>query len=113
MAVARACGSADSASCKWRGRDGPLPPPLSSGLHASCLGCRAPSKEGASLRAEAEAPFRSLRLFLFGAGAASAALATLFGLPSLIGALSGAPGATKSIAEALQDLAINVRLAHT
>ena len=64
--------------------------------------CRPPSREGASLRAEAEAPFRSLRLFLFGAGVAGASLATLFGLPNLIGALGGAPNATKSVAEALQ-----------
>lgn len=63
---------------------------------------RAPSREGASLRAEAEAPFRSVRLFLFGAGLVGAGLATLFGLPQLIGALGGAPGATKSTAEALQ-----------
>ncbi|PSC72600.1 LOW PSII ACCUMULATION chloroplastic [Micractinium conductrix] len=69
---------------------------------------RPPSREGASLRAEAEAPFRSLRLFLFGAGVAGASLATLFGLPNLIGALGGAPNATKSVAEALQDFAINI-----
>lgn len=67
-----------------------------------------PSREGASLRAEAEAPFRGLRLFLFGAGVAGASLATLFSLPTLIGALGGAPNATKSVAEAVQDFAINV-----
>lgn len=72
------------------------------------LCCRAPSLEGASLRAEAEAPFRGFRLFIFGAGAVGAGLATLFGLPSLIGALGGAPGATKTTAEALQDFGINV-----
>lgn len=60
------------------------------------------------LRAEAEAPFRSFRLVIFGAGTAGATLATLFGLPSLIGALAGAPGATKTALEALQDLAINL-----
>jgi len=70
--------------------------------------CSPPSREGASLRAEAEAPFRSLRLFLFGAGVAGAGLATLFSLPGLIGSLAGAPNATKSAAEALQDLAINI-----
>ncbi len=70
--------------------------------------CRPPSLEGASLRAEAEAPFRGFRLFIFGAGAVGAGLATLFGLPQLIGALGGAPNATKSAAEALQDFAINV-----
>ncbi|KAL4857926.1 Protein LOW PSII ACCUMULATION 1 [Chlorella vulgaris] len=69
---------------------------------------RPPSREGASLRAEAEAPFRSLRIFLFGAGTASAVLATLFGLPNLIAALAGAPGAIKTASEALQDLAINL-----
>lgn len=69
---------------------------------------RPPSKEGASLRAEAEAPFRGFRLFIFGAGAVGAGLATLFGLPQLIGALGGAAGATKSVAEALQDFGINV-----
>ncbi|KAI7843980.1 hypothetical protein COHA_002518 [Chlorella ohadii] len=69
---------------------------------------RPPSLEGASLRAEAEAPFRGFRLFIFGAGAVGAGLATLFGLPQLIGALGGAPNATKSAAEALQDFAINV-----
>ena len=37
-----------------------------------------------------------------------AGLATLFGLPQLIGALGGAPGVTKSVAEALQDFGINV-----
>jgi hypothetical protein len=68
---------------------------------------RAPSKEGASLRAEAEAPFRSLRIVGFGTLAASATLATLFSLPTLIGALGGAPNA-KPLIEALQDLAINV-----
>lgn len=67
-----------------------------------------PSREGAQLRAEAEAPFRSFRLFIFGAGVAGASLATLFGLPGIIGALAGAPNATKSTAEALSDLAINL-----
>lgn len=64
--------------------------------------------EGASLRAEAEAPFRGLRFFLFGAGLVGAGLATLFGLPQLIGALGNAPGSTKSATEALQDFAINI-----
>ena len=100
----------------------PLPPPLRRRRRLQVVACgnpsascppptpflRAPSKEGASLRAEAEAPFRSFRLFIFGAGAAGAGLATLFGLPQLIGALGGAAGATKSVAEALQDFGINV-----
>ena len=68
---------------------------------------RPPSREGASLRAEAEAPFRSLRLFLFGAGVVGAGLATLFGTPQLIGALAGAANA-KPVSEALQDFAINI-----
>lgn len=68
---------------------------------------RAPSKEEASLRAEAEAPFRSLRIVLFGFGAVSAVLATFFSLPTLIGALAGAPQA-KPLLEAGQDFAINI-----
>lgn len=78
------------------------------GLPALAHGCSPPSREGAQLRAEAEAPFRSFRLFIFGAGVAGATLATLFGLPGIVGALAGAPNATKSVAEALQDLAINL-----
>ena len=68
---------------------------------------RPPSKEEASLRAEAEAPFRSVRLFLFGSGVISASLATLFGLPSLIGSIAGAPAA-KTLLESGQDFGINV-----
>ena len=66
-----------------------------------------PSIEGTQLRAEAEAPFRSFRLVIFGASAASATLATLFALPALVGALAGAPNA-KPLIEVLQDLAINL-----
>ena len=65
-------------------------------------------QEEASLRAEAEAPFRSLRLVLFGFGTVSATLATLFCLPTILGALLGAAGATKPLSEAALDLAINV-----
>ena len=65
------------------------------------------SQEEASLRAEAEAPFRSLRIVLFGFGLVSAALATLFSIPTLIGSLGGAINA-KPITEALQDIGINV-----
>jgi len=64
-------------------------------------------QEEAALRAEAEAPFRSIRLVLFGFGTVSAILATLFSLPTIIGALGGAPNA-KPLVEAAQDLAINV-----
>ena len=68
---------------------------------------RPPSKEEASLRAEAEAPFRSFRIVLFGFGVISAGLANLFSIPTLIGALAGAPNA-KELSEALQDILINV-----
>ena len=71
-----------------------------------CLLCCV--QEAAALRAEAEAPYRSLRLVLFGFGVISASLATLFSIPTLIGALAGAPNATKEVAEAVQDFAINV-----
>ena len=66
-----------------------------------------PRREEAELRAEAEAPFRSLRLVLFGFGGVSAALATFLSLPTLIGSLAGAANG-KPIPEAGQDLAINV-----
>lgn len=68
---------------------------------------RPPSKEEASLRAEAEAPFRSFRIVLFGFGVISAGLANLFSIPTLIGTLAGAPNA-KELSEALQDILINV-----
>jgi hypothetical protein len=68
---------------------------------------RPPSKEEASLRAEAEAPFRSFRIVIFGFGVVSAGLATLFSIPTLIGALAGAPNA-KDLTEAFQDILINV-----
>ncbi|KAI8112872.1 hypothetical protein M9434_004192 [Picochlorum sp. BPE23] len=68
---------------------------------------RPPSKAQASLRAEAEAPFRSFRIVLFGFGGVSAVLATLFSIPTLIGALAGAPNA-KSLTDAFQDILINV-----
>jgi hypothetical protein len=66
-----------------------------------------PRREEAELRAEAEAPFRSIRLVLFGFGGASAGLATLFSLPTLIGSLAGAANG-KPITEAGQDFAINI-----
>jgi hypothetical protein len=66
-----------------------------------------PRREQAELRAEAEAPFRSIRLVLFGFGGASAGLATLFSLPTLIGSLAGAANG-KLIPEASQDFAINI-----
>lgn len=68
---------------------------------------RPPSRDEATLRAEAEAPFRSLRLVLFGFGSVSAALATFLSLPTAIAALAGASNA-KPVLEAGQDLVINV-----
>ena len=68
---------------------------------------RPPSRDEATLRAEAEAPFRSLRLVLFGFGGVSAALATFLSLPTTIASLLGASNG-KSIAESGQDLVINV-----
>lgn len=55
------------------------------------------------MRAEAEAPFRTLRLVLFGFSAASAAVGLLISLPQLIGALGGARGAL-----AVDDVAVNI-----
>ena len=46
-----------------------------------------------SMRAEAEAPFRSLRLVLWGFNVASASVGTLISLPQLAAALGGAPNA--------------------
>ena len=102
---AQACSSAAARRCRSP-PDSSLATPAAP--NTTPRDCRPPSREGASLRAEAEAPFRSLRLFIFGGGAASATLATLFSLPPLIGALGGAAGATKSVADALQDVGINV-----
>lgn len=59
------------------------------------------------LRSEAEAPWRSLRLTLFGFSVASAGMGTLISLPQLIGALGGAPGAL-AVETVLQNLAINL-----
>lgn len=44
---------------------------------------------------------------MFGFGGVSAVLATLFSIPTLIGALAGAPNA-KSLTDAFQDIVINV-----
>lgn len=48
---------------------------------------------GLALRAEAEAPFRVLRLVFFGFSVVSASIALLVSLPQLAGALGGARGA--------------------
>ncbi len=69
--------------------------------------CSAPREVDAALRAEAEAPFRSLRFFLFGSGCISAGLATLFTLPQLAATLGGAANA-KTLLEVAQDMAINL-----
>lgn len=68
---------------------------------------RPPGEEEASLRAEAEAPFRSLRIVLFGFGAVSAGLATLFSIPPLIASIAGAPQA-KALFDIGQDFGINI-----
>jgi hypothetical protein len=59
------------------------------------------------LRSEAEAPWRSLRLVLYGFSVASAGMGTLISIPQLIGALGGAPGAL-AVDTVLQNIAINV-----
>lgn len=59
------------------------------------------------MRAEAEAPFRTLRFVIFGFSIASAGVATLISLPQLAGALGGARGAL-AVEDVLQNLAINI-----
>lgn len=59
------------------------------------------------MRAEAEAPFRTLRLVIYGFSVASASAATLISLPQLAGALGGARGALL-LDDVLQNIAINV-----
>jgi hypothetical protein len=85
----------------------PRATPKTKGGDAKLPQYRPPSKEEAALRAEVEAPFRSLRLVLFGFGTVSATLATLFSFPYIIATLSGAPNA-KSLTEVFQDFGINV-----
>jgi hypothetical protein len=60
-----------------------------------------------SLRSEAEAPWRSLRLVFCGFSVLSAGTATLISMPQLIGALGGAPGAL-TVNTVLENLAINI-----
>lgn len=71
------------------------------------VGYKAPSREGAALRAEAESPFRVFRIVIFGFAIVSAGIATLFTIPSIIGSIGGAPNA-KSSAEVGMDMGINV-----
>ncbi|GFR43250.1 hypothetical protein Agub_g4311 [Astrephomene gubernaculifera] len=54
---------------------------------------RGPKEDAVQMRAEAEAPFRSLRLVLCGFFAASAGMGFLISIPQLLGALGGAPRA--------------------
>lgn len=68
---------------------------------------RALDPVGISLRSEAEAPFRVVRIVLFGFFGVSASLATLFAIPQLIGSLAGAPSAM-DLTEVLQGLGIDV-----
>lgn len=69
--------------------------------------CRRMEQDRVRLRSEAEAPWRSLRLTLYGFSVASAGMGTLISLPQLIGALGGAPGAL-AVDTVLQNLAINL-----
>eukprot|EP00877_Chromochloris_zofingiensis_P000740 jgi/Chrzof1/10667/Cz05g07170.t1_LPA1A[v5.2] len=59
------------------------------------------------LRSEAEAPFRAVRLVLYGFSIVSAGLATLISIPQLIGALGGARNALATL-DVLQNLGINI-----
>jgi len=64
-------------------------------------------EERVNMRAEAEAPFRTLRFVIFGFSIASAGVATLISLPQLAGALGGARGAL-AVEDVLQNLVINI-----
>jgi hypothetical protein len=59
------------------------------------------------MRAEAEAPFRTLRLVIFGFSVASAGVGTLISLPQLAGALNGGRNAMQ-VDDVLTNLAINI-----
>ncbi|CAD7701335.1 unnamed protein product [Ostreobium quekettii] len=60
----------------------------------------------AALRSEAEAPFRAVRLVLYGAFVGSATIGFLVSISKLIGSLGGARGA-QPLPEVLQNLAID------
>jgi hypothetical protein len=59
------------------------------------------------MRAEAEAPFRTLRLVIYGFSVVSAGVGTLISLPQLAGALGGARGALE-VSDVLTNIAVNV-----
>ncbi|KIY99276.1 hypothetical protein MNEG_8687 [Monoraphidium neglectum] len=63
--------------------------------------------ERVNMRAEAEAPFRTLRLVIFGFSVASAGVGTLISLPQLAGALNGGRNAMQ-VDDVLTNLAINI-----
>ncbi len=61
--------------------------------HDVVVHCTCSLDDNVRLRSEAEAPFRSLRLVLYGFSVVSASIGTLISIPQLIGALNGAPNA--------------------
>ncbi|KAI8465812.1 MAG: hypothetical protein J3K34DRAFT_461212 [Monoraphidium minutum] len=63
--------------------------------------------ERVNMRAEAEAPFRTLRLVIYGFSVASAGVGSLISLPQLAGALRGARGALQ-VEDVLTNIAVNV-----
>lgn len=60
-----------------------------------------------TLRSEAEAPFRSVRLLLFGFSVVSAGVGFVVSIPQLIGALGGAPNALPRD-DVLTNIAVNL-----
>jgi hypothetical protein len=75
----------------------------SSSVSAAALEAAKARDRGLALRAEAEAPFRVLRLVFFGFSVVSASIALLVSLPQLAGALGGARGAL-----ARDDVLVNI-----
>lgn len=82
-------------------------PPARLATTPCALSGRRKEEDRTRLRSEAEAPFRALRLVLYGFSIVSASLATLISVPQLIGALGNARGAL-STETVLQNLAINI-----
>ncbi|CAG9464750.1 unnamed protein product [Pedinophyceae sp. YPF-701] len=60
------------------------------------------------MRAEVQAPFRSLRIVIFGFSCASVATGTLIALTQLVGALAGSAAAVGTVESCAQTLAIDV-----
>lgn len=83
------------------------PPEFVAKLTSDPWDCRKAEEDQVRLRSEAEAPWRSLRLVLYGFSMVSSGLGTLISLPQLIGAVREAPGAleTNSV---LQNIGINI-----